>query len=129
MRLSAWFASATRGRPQFGVVTQSEHRAEGPALEAGLGAGARVDADVGLHLRRDPQRNAPGPRRLLALRRTLTLRAIHESFPVARPCFLHYTLHLPGVYRSGCPLSARRFTKRAPERRLHGSPADGVPAV
>src|SRR5918994_2290856 len=34
-----------------------------------------------------------------------------------------------GSISFGEPLSARRFTKRAPERRLHGSPADGVPAV
>ena len=72
----------------------------------------------------------PAPRTTTrALRRTLTLRAIHESFVLACPCLLRYTRHLPGVYRSECPLSARLFTKRAPERRLHGSPADGVPAV
>src|SRR5215210_6409864 len=72
----------------------------------------------------------PAPRTTTrAVRRTLTLRAIQESFVPACPSILRYTRHLPEVYRSGYPLSGRRFTKRTPERRLHRSPADGVPAV
>src|SRR5215208_1152996 len=57
----------------------------------------------------------PAPRTTTrALRTTFTLRAIPESVLPARPYFLRYTRHLPGVYRSGCPLSARCLTNARP---------------